>query len=225
MPQKHKAAGKRNRFCCTRGTPCKCESPNNYRKNCSPVWYDDKGGALFAAHHLLCVASVKSCIAKKRGLSPIVKETRWCVNARNNMVALPLWGHTVKWYYKNPDMKPPFKNRTQHDWDHNGSDSYREEVEDSLTTLADNVNDAKDKHDDARLKQLKAGLNSRARDFRGKLKARGKRQGGTHKQFQTNGGNTSWHAPFSMAASATAKGYPAQDWRKAVRDKERRFFG
>lgn len=223
--KKHKAKGKRNRFCCTRGTPCKCESPNNYRKNCDPAWKGPKGQTLaYTAHHVLCVASVKSCIVKKRGLAPIVKETRWCVNRKPNMVALPLWGHTVKWYHKN-DESPPFRNLTQHDWDHNGDGSYREEVEASLDGLADNVSDAKDKHDDERVKQLKGGLNTRAQQFKSRLKSRGRRKGGTHKQFQTQGSNAHWHEPFSMAGSATAKGYPKQDWRKAVLDKVKRFFG
>lgn len=224
MTKKHKAKGKRNRFCCTRGKPCKCESPNNYRKNCDPGW-SAKGKVLgYAAHHVLCVASVKACIVKKRGLAAIVKETRWCVNRKPNMVALPLWGQSVAWYHKN-DEAPPFRNRTQHDWDHNGDDSYRVEVENSLDGLADNVADAKDKHDDERVKQLKAGLNSRAQRFKNLLKSRGKRKGGTHKQFQTDGGSARWHEPFSMAAYATDKGYPKQDWKKSVRDKVKNFFG
>lgn len=225
MATKHKAKGRRNRFCCVRGTPCKCESPNNYRTNCKPSWSGPGGAELpYAAHHVLCVASVKSCIAKKRGLAPIVKETRWCVNRKPNMVALPLWGDTVKWYYKNRTTSPPFRNLPQHDWDHNGSDSYREEVEASLDGLADNVADAKDKHDDARVKQLSGGLNSRSQQFKARLKARGRRCGGTHKQFKDEGKNARWHEPFSMAGSATSKGYPAQDWRQAVIDKVRRFF-
>jgi len=224
MATKHKAKGKKNRFCCTRGTPCKCESPNNYRKNCDPSWSAGGKTLAYAAHHVLCVASVKSCIAKKRGLAPIVKQTRWCVNRKGNMVALPLWGHSVKWYHKNDDA-PPFRNRTQHDWDHNGDDSYREEVESSLDGLADNVADAKDKHDDERVKQLAAGLNARAQRFKTLLKNRAKRRGGTHKQFQNDGADARWHEPFSMSAYATAKGYPSQDWKKAVRDKVKSYFG
>jgi len=86
---KHAAASKKNLFCCVRGTPCKCPSPNNYRTNCKPSWgVDPKGKVVgYAAHHLLCVASVKACVVKKRGLAPIVKKTRWCVNARNNRSA------------------------------------------------------------------------------------------------------------------------------------------
>ncbi|MDE2614030.1 MAG: hypothetical protein KGL78_11355 [Burkholderiales bacterium] len=225
MATKHKAKGKRNRFCCTRGTPCKCESPNNYRTICKPAWTGPTGAELpYTAHHVLCVASVKACIVKRRGLAPIVKQTRWCVNRKGNMVALPLWGHTVKWYHKNRNTSPPFRNLTQHDWDHNGDGSYREEVEASLDGLADNVADAKDKHDDARIKDLKGGLNSRSQQFKARLKSRGRRRGGTHKQFQDEGKNARWHEPFSMAASATSKGYPKQDWRRSVLDKVRRFF-
>jgi A nuclease family of the HNH/ENDO VII superfamily with conserved AHH len=221
----HKQAGKKNRFCCVRGQPCKCESPNNYKTICDPGWIHINGRSQFAAHHVLCVANVKASIAKKRGLAPIVKQTRWCINAKHNMVALPLWGQTVKWYHKNRNTAPPFANRTQHDWDHNGDDSYREEVGKSLDGLAANVADAKDKHDDARVKNLTAGLNSRVTQFKAKLTGRAKRKGGTHKQFTTNGSNARWHEPFSMSAYATSKGYPKQDWRKSITDKVRRFFG
>lgn len=212
----HGKSGKRNRFCCSPAKPCKCESPNNYRKNCVVGWS-------YQAHHVLCKASVKTCIAKKRGLSLIVKETRWCVNAKGNMIALPLWGHTVKWYYKN-DKSPPFRNLPQHDWDHNGSGSYREEVESSLDDLAAEVASAKKKHDKERVKNLKGGLVSRSQSFKRKLRACGKRQGGTHRQFTTEGSNARWHEPFSMAQSATEKGYPKQYWKSAVRDKVSRFF-
>lgn len=224
MTKKHKAASKKNRFCCVRGKPCKCESPHNYRTICDPGWRDAKGKPTYEAHHALCVSSVNSCVVKKKGMAPVRRQTRWCVNSATNMIALPLWGHTVKWYFKN-DTSPPFRNRPQHDWDHNGSGSYREEVEESLDAMMEDLADAKDKHDDERIKNLKAGLDSRSRRFKNTLRTRGRRNGGTHKQFTTKGARPRWHEPFSMAGSATEKGYPAQNWRDLVREKVKSYFG
>ncbi len=225
---KHKGKGKKIKFCCTRGTPCKCPSANNYRTICKPTWKDPNGKELkYEAHHALCVSSVKACLAKKRGIMTIVKETRWCVNCATNMIALPLWGHTVRWYHKF-DTSPPFRNRPQHDWDHNGSDSYREEVEKSLDNLAEQIAESQEVHDE-KTKQIVGKLNSLARGYKAKLKARGRRNRGTHRQFSSERGKPSaarknWYLPFSMAASATRKGYPAQNFRQLVKDKVTRFI-
>jgi hypothetical protein len=222
----HAQAGKKNRFCCTRGKPCKCESPNNYRTNCapSPMWKVAKTNEAYAAHHILCKASVQQCIAARKGMEVVVKQTRWCVNKPENMIALPLWGHTVKWYHKNDDA-PPFCDLPQHDWDHNGADSYQEEVEESLNALAMNLQKAKGKHDADGLKELRDGLDARSRKFRKKLRDRGSRQGKTHRQFSDKTRKKRWWEPFSMAGFASQKGYPTQNWRDLVKEKVKNFFG
>jgi hypothetical protein len=149
------------------------------------------------------------------------------------MIALPLWGHTVKWYSK-PFKKgealraPPFKDLPQHDWDHNGGKSYREEVEKSLTQIASDISDSMDVHK-VNPADIKAQLNTTARGFRSALKARGKRNKGTHRQFKAElakdaGLRMDWYKPFSMSSFASTKGYPAQHFQDEVKKKVKSFF-
>lgn len=86
---------------------------------------------IFEAHHVACVAPVSAFIAGDSALKDVVHQTTWCINKPSNMLAMPLWGHTVKWYCQitaasdvvNIDaaqQAPPFKNIPQHNFDHNG---------------------------------------------------------------------------------------------------------
>lgn len=214
---KHKAKSKKNLFCTEPSYPCHCPSANNYRTNCDP------GGWAYQAHHILCKASVRQVVEEPKNIKETVKKTRWCVNARHNMVALPVWGETIMWYTKNTS-KPPFANRVQHNWDHNGASRYRPEVEGELQKIVSRVKDAIEEHDSDGVGALTGALNGLATTFRTRLRGRAQRRGGTHKQFQNNGADPQWWMPFSMAATASAKGFP-RNWKSNVPSIVRKLFG
>src|SRR5437868_1274957 len=116
-----------DKFCALRTEKCKpCN--NEYQKNCKDpnpaTWGSFVQGRkmrvdkVFEAHHLLCVASVTQFIAGKKEIAEIIQQTQWCINSEKNMLAMPLWGHTIKWYcdltasgvLTNQDVPPPFQN-------------------------------------------------------------------------------------------------------------------
>lgn len=215
-----------------------CACGNNYKTNCVPspawdsandfTWFIKGQGARqqsYAPHHILCVASIATLLidATDKGVEGVVEATKWCVNKKVNMIALPLWGHTVKWYCNigaltiaggqtNP---PPFEKLPQHDWDHTGKGAYIEELEGELRDLVKAV--AKKAHE-AKPVDLAGTLDGMAGDFTTKLNDRGQRQGGTHAAWQSGATNKDWFLAFSMAndGSATRKGYPKLDFTKKV---------
>src|SRR5262245_23742466 len=113
----HRGAS-REGFCGIPGRPCKHIDGSNgtdYVEVCRPSWgawgvfrqrFTDKGVVTsrnkeFEAHHILCVAQVEKVVVQagqKNAFTSIVDATQWCINAKPNMMALPLWGHTVKYY-------------------------------------------------------------------------------------------------------------------------------
>jgi hypothetical protein len=207
----HEKTSSKIKFCTTRGEPCKCTTPNKYRSASNPHWKSHTGaGELpYEAHHLLCCASVKSKLAKKHGIQTIVNETKWCINRKHNMIALPLWGHTIKWYgaaFKATEEAPPFKSLPQHNWDHNGSASYRTDVETDLESLADDISEAKEAHKKSPQK-LAGRLNRLSTKYRQLVRKRGKRRRGTHGQLCREKEPDFWYEPFSMADAPTKKGY------------------
>src|SRR5262249_31987718 len=133
------------------------------------------------AHHLLCVACVTEFIAKKKELKKVVEQTDWCINDTNNMFAMPLWGHTIKWYcgdFADFDLdaqdvkdlldsdelfvrrrKPKFANIPQHDYDHNSALGYKQEMDKELKKLAAKIAKSKKKHED-RAEELRSDLES-----------------------------------------------------------------
>lgn len=244
----HARKQSKGEFCAIAGTPCPCG--NDYVEVCRPAWGDTglfeyayrpagttaKVTKVFEAHHLLCVASVGKIIVGNTKIGPIVRQTKWCVNKADNMLAMPLWGHTVKWYCtpgRKLDFKagvgaPPFAGIPQHDWDHTGDGGYIEELDPKLEAIAKAVSASAKKHEVA-AQDLAADLDQLAKDFGAALKARGRRSGGTHaawgqgrdsvgKPKPTGAATRSaegvlegrWYYPFSMAADGgvTAKGYP-----------------
>src|SRR5262245_53019212 len=106
------------KFCAVKGQPCTHNGApgNDYRKVCKPAWsnltyaqkYVDKDTGVndprprsYEAHHILCLAQVKKVIVKeseKNDFTDIVDSTEWCINDKRNMIALPMWGHTIMWY-------------------------------------------------------------------------------------------------------------------------------
>jgi len=150
----HNRAKFKDDFCAVAAQPsCGCSINADYVAVCRPNWPDhafvrkitgnpNPPPKSFEAHHILCAASVGVMIvdAGGKGVGKLVGDTEWCINTRKNMIAMPLWGHTVKWYCNIPAVTlgaanrkaPPFKNLPQHDWDHTGNGGYQEEVDADL---------------------------------------------------------------------------------------------
>jgi hypothetical protein len=211
---RHSEEYKNDKFCAR----CPCEH-SDYIKCCEPgKWVDEtfaqkrKGGAgpkKYEAHHLLCWSCVVAAFITDVAAKAILKGTDWCVNRKSNMIALPLWGHTIKWYLHH-DSPPKFANLPQHDWDHNCSLGYTAEVTERLAEFSRDLKDAKQAHELPEPEDIASSLNSTAKAFRAKLKARGVRGGGTHASFLGGGTTAGWYLPFSMAnlAVATQRGAP-----------------
>lgn len=223
---KHSEGVQKGKFCALRtGSDAKCThedgSPGNqYRENCKPrswandVFFQGSSKAVeksYEAHHLLCVASVTEFLAKKSNLQTVIKQTKWCINAKKNMFAMPLWGHTIKYYcdIETRRMKiddrirkrkegPPFKNIPHHDYDHNATGGYKDEIDKAIQKLANQVDEQKDKHRQA-IKNLKRQLNSLSGKFKAELNRRGRRRGGTQNAWKNGRQDSDWYEPFSMA--------------------------
>ena len=239
----HERGKKKKDFCAKPGKPCECE--NNYFTVCDPGWENytypqwverkvnpssyQEG---YEAHHIVCVSSVMTQLYSKRGVQRVVKETTWCINEKRNMKAMPLFGHTVKHYcsigkkvgrFIRVDLDPPpFVNIPQHDWDHNGNGSYTDEVNTSVKELANEIKEIEqDKKHDYSGDDLAEELNSLSSDFRTKLRTRGIRNAGTHLSWieaRDVEDSTNWCKPFSMASTASLKGFPARDFDSEAQD-------
>jgi hypothetical protein len=235
---KHKDRGKTvKEFCATAGTPCKCPQGNNYRTVCKPRWVTHTFPRVinkkpkkiviqlgYEAHHILCISSVTTNVIGAKGIKPILEVTKWCINAKRNMVPLPLWGHYVRWYCKITAEEyvlkkrvpaPPFSNWPAHDFDHNCNNGYTQEADKECESIADAAKDAAKEHDISEA-DLKAALDSASSDFRGRLRTRGKRGGGTHASWRSGIGSTGndWCKAFSMADNAfvNGKSFPMREF-------------
>lgn len=180
------------------------------------------------AHHILCVASVTGKITTNADIEPIVQATKWCVNKADNMIALPLWAHTLTWYVDmtTGDVRettengrriptvdgPPFKNLAQHDYDHG---KYIEDVDANLEKIVDQVIMQGDAHKDS-TKTLDAKLNGIIGNWEKTLK-----KSDTHKSWEDGmNGVKDWYKPFSMAASPSPRVFPLGSNRLAKKIKE-----
>jgi hypothetical protein len=174
------------------------------------------------AHHIACVASVTKIITTNTDIIDVVRNTGWCVNKKDNMIALPMWALTIEWYCKlcaisrhaeiltvangqalmSPATKPPFQDRPQHDYDHA---KYIEEVDKALISVVNKVKGVTGHEKQA--EELAAALNDVISDFQGYLKERGARVGGTHEAWNLgmNSRNSDWYLPFSMADDGDAE--------------------
>jgi len=227
---KHERGSEKEKFCGIPGSP-KCKCGEDYRGNCEPGWVNHTFPRLvrqktkkftfakeFEAHHVLCVSCVSEGIIAAEGIDAVVRGTVWCINRKKNMLAMPLWGHTVKWYCDITEdggevdttaKSPPFRNIPQHDFDHNCNNGYTHEVLECCKGLAKKV---EDKGHDASKANLAGTLDGLSDHWVGELKARGRRNGGTHKSWkaaQDSTGNE-WCKPFSMANDAfvSSKSFP-----------------
>ncbi len=235
MSDDHKRGSKKGKFCGIPGNPCDCG--NDYIKICEPGWVTHtfarlvkaESGAFsfqkkYEAHHVVCVAPVSSELISKSSIEGVIKETQWCINNKGNMLAMPLWGHTVKWYCSitaaggsvaSDIPAPPFANVPQHDWDHNCKEGYTWEVEQAAKKLA---KETEAKGHEADPEDLKGDLEDMSDDFKSKLDQRGNRKGGTHDCWKNGADSEDWCQPFSMASTGkiTAKGYPVKKFDESV---------
>ena len=182
----------------------------------------------FEAHHIVCVAAVSEHIASISSIEDIVTNTAWCVNSTDNMYAMPLWGHTLTWYCDNfedvdssnleklrqkddlfsASKAPKFKNIPQHDYDHNSSKGYKQEVDKRLKALADQVEEKAEESHEAATKELKKQLDKLSAKYKAELTRRGtERCGGTHAAWKKGMKQPSsdWYEPFSMADDGCAE--------------------
>lgn len=122
----HRRGSVTNNFCTVAGTPCGCG--NDYVKACegeASGWGNypqkftirnastrlieslRKNQRSFEAHHVLPVACVTTVILdwdEKANSDPsVITGTKWCINTKKNMIAMPMWGHTIMWYTDNFD--------------------------------------------------------------------------------------------------------------------------
>jgi hypothetical protein len=231
MTDAHKAkSGKRN-FCSQREKACTLHG-NKYREgdevewpkfprlfrfqefaSWSRGWFPgqrqiveiDKRPIPENAHHCVCCASVETEIVTNPDIQDVIDQTSWCIHHKDNMMALPLWGHTFIWYVNQMGeliknrQEPKFVNRPMHDYDH--TPAYKKQVDQELADIATKIK-KNTKHHKHRVKELKAELNAQVKHFKSECKRRGKREGGTHTAWMkaiSDENYKDWYKPFSMA--------------------------
>lgn len=250
----HKRGESRNHFCGVPGKPCEHPSGpgNNYYTVCAPAWAamtyaqqftapgSSTPGAVrksYEAHHILCVSQVKKVVVKateNTDLEDIVGDTHWCINDGNNMIAMPMWGHTIMWYCNDfagvasgdesalfqtlgaQLTRPLFADLPQHNYGHSGADndtSYNKEIEAALVKVMEGVDEAADEHATKAITALQGGLNNLSSTTRTELRDRGVRVfGGTHPAWLAGlQNNPGWYAPFSMAKTPTPMTFPTSN--------------
>jgi A nuclease family of the HNH/ENDO VII superfamily with conserved AHH len=231
-----------NKFCAQAAIPkCgDCYHNEDYREACkpNPAWETHKRLVRYTekpwetkpygheAHHILCVASINKKIGNRTHIRRVVEATEWCINGAVNMIAMPLWGHTIQHYcdldtgkfyealgpggYFATVLEPPFKNIPMHNFGHPG---YQEEVETTLTQIANKIAKSQEAHT-TKVEKIKAALDQASGDFKGKLIARGMRKDGTHMGWHIGLNNRSsssgWYEPFSMEESPRPITFPAR---------------
>ena len=216
---KHSKGARINQFCALRKEPCTCEKKNKYTdvinsekakesaKYLYPQRFKYKDGTYETkwisenAHHLVCVASVTELFAKDTDIQPIIANEVYCINEKINMIALPLWSHTIFWYmFDNPNKAPAFENWPNHNYDH---DLYISELKEDLEKLARIVKKAGHKNNKGKIANK---LNKLSGSYRNKLRTRGKRMSGTHSAWTSatdpQKPNQHWYRPFSMASTS-----------------------
>jgi hypothetical protein len=219
---------------------CPCEK--NYIDVCAPAWrhvsfprrYTRATGLvvefdkIYEAHHVVCVEEVLSDIIGNTDIDAIIHATKWCVNNGDNMLAMPLWGHTVMWYcaitavagaIKSELVPPPFANICNHDRDHR---AYSAEISVDLKKLAKGIKDA---GHEAKSEPIQQALTALSGKWKAKLDGRARRRSGTHQGFldgigpkDGSGSKPGWYQPFSMASTAkvTATGFPLRNFNNMV---------
>jgi hypothetical protein len=212
-----------------------CTCTKNYIEICEPAWknmvfprmYNTKYGVVkfkkkYEAHHVVCVEPVLSEILGRAKIQGIIHATKWCVNNGDNMLAMPLWGHTVMWYcavtsvsgaIKGTLVAPLFQNICNHDRDHR---AYSLEITADLKKMADGVEAAGHQAKSEPIQQYLNGLSAK---WKAQLAARAMRRDGTHQGFlDGKASKKDWYQPFSMASDAkvTDVGFPVKNFNDMV---------
>lgn len=167
----------------------------------------------FNAHHIVCVADIAGILFTP-DVFPVVRETAWCVNAPINMVALPLWGHTLKHYCDlDPEKReskadpdpPPFKDLPQHDYDHYRYQ--RDHVRPKLQKIKDSIDLNNSNHEDS-AKALAGALNKLAQKLRKHIENGRETHQAWCDGFKAENKDT-WYKPFSMAKDPSFRAFPS----------------
>jgi hypothetical protein len=198
------------------------ERSNNFKNNI-PDYKSGSSPYLNQVHHILpcCTmkyARIKESVSNDKPKATYAHEclwiTPWDINRQQNLILLPLWGAYVKSYKQlkavkkgAPLPKPlpsaPFvgpKNLPCHDRDHNNKTGYNTEV---TKWLKDNIwkslSVAQQNHT-TNPKSLLGQLANGERTWKTKIKARGRRVGGTVKSWiNRRNKKNEWYRCFSMA--------------------------
>ncbi|NRF66447.1 hypothetical protein HLB44_05580 [Aquincola sp. S2] len=243
MAGDHDRGKREGQFCAVPANPkCDdCPGSKTYIEVCKPTdWFGHtfkrlvkaKAGAFtfdkkYEAHHILCVAPVSEHLVALPAIEKVIRQTKWCINNADNMIAMPLWGHTVKWYCTITAAggsaaagvdAPPFANIPQHDYDHNCKEGYTYEIEVECKKLADAIEESGHA---LKGEKLEGKLNKLSGQFRTELSTRGNRKEGTHNAWALGGKeppDPQWCHPFSMASDSkvSTKGFPARNFNEAV---------
>ena len=242
MADRHKARDYNIQFCAVPSdTKCTdCAGPGNYRDNCDCDWVgftferlikgDAAPGKEYEAHHIVCVSPAQDELLPETNIkvSGPVKATKWCINNKINMMAMPVWGHYVKWYCSftpgagggivgaigaSVPGEPPFKNIPAHDIDHNIAGGYTHEIRECLRDFAAEISA---QGHETTVESLANALNDLGRVSREALGKRAMRKGGTHQGWKLGAdyGDPQWLHPFSMAVSprVSTMGFPARNF-------------
>lgn len=230
------------KFCAIRKKPCpdndKHQHKNDYFKLCDPKWKGDykffqgkdkdgkriRGALSYNAHHKICIADISKVLLTP-GILNIVKQTKWCANAKRNMLAMPLMGHSLKHYCNlntntgkvktkklssgeqtTTKRPPPFKNLPHHDSDH--MRYQKDDVQPALKKIKNTIKKSRKKHA-GKVKQLADDLDNLSdylEDEVLKKRATRGRHGGTHDSWKAGiNGETDWYLCFSMANTGNAQ--------------------
>ncbi len=200
---------------------------SNYRDNTPHLSWMKAEDVQWQAHHILCNHSVESRTFPPEDVvfaEDCLWITDWNLNARHNMVGLPL-----NRQYRETDGKVPV-NKPSHQVDHNTTDGYTDECTDWLkTNVWDKIKD-KGKNHKANAENMKELLKGGSTHFRTLLGERGCRKEGTahcwsHRFEDPPAGvpkagykqEKKWYFPFSMASNANVnERQPGVDWDELV---------
>ncbi len=218
----HTEGAERGKFCSLRMEECPCGNKYTAIMNGTESWgkYPQKHRVLTVverspeAHHVLPVASVTAEItANEKIKDEIVKNTKWCVNDRKNMIALPLFEMTFLHYLIQGQVTPPpFTGLPMHNYDHA---AFQKEVDEELKQVGKDATQNTKAHEEV-TKELKAALDNARDFFNPELASRGKRGKTTHGEFVAamnakpdDPSIEKWYEPFSMAETPAPRPFPS----------------
>jgi hypothetical protein len=241
----HTKGDKVKEFCSLRKDTCPCGE--SYQEHCvaeASAWEAQAAGSSkyvqrygsgarrrsYEAHHIACVAAVTGIITVNEEIRSIVEQTKWCVNRKNNMIALPLWPHTIEWYFnlgartlkqtdepsgrrKPSTGPPPYAGLAHHDYDHG---EYIEEVNLDLRRVAARAQRAAEENHDDPTGNLAGALDGVIDKHKANLQGRS-----THAAWEQGmNGEANWYKQFSMSQdNPSERAFPAPSnelWEKML---------